>query len=291
MANNKVFFNPFTDFGFKKLFGEEGSKDLLLDFLNQLLPETRQVSSLSFMNSEKIPDLIDDRKAIFDIHCISTTGERFIVEMQKAKIDYFRDRALFYATFPIKEQAQKGNWDFYLEPVYLIAIQDFLLEESSERTRDIKIDVMLKDQHGDVFYDKLHFCFVQMPLFDKKEHELETQFDKWLFFLKNLENFDHIPGVLNEPVFQKGFEIARLANMKPKEVQEYNDNIKKYLDMMNIVETAKKDGGRQNAIKNAKEMIKDHLPIEQIMRYSGLTQQDVERLIEMEKLDEDAKKS
>ena len=111
------YLNPYTDFGFKKLFGEEGNKDLLTDFLNQLLPPYHQICSLQFKNPENLPDLPLERKAIFDIYCQSVTGENFIVEMQKAKLHFFKDRALFYSTFPIRDQAKKGEWDFKLTPV------------------------------------------------------------------------------------------------------------------------------------------------------------------------------
>jgi predicted transposase/invertase (TIGR01784 family) len=96
------YFNPYTDFGFKKLFGGEGSKDLLIDFLNQLLPPHHQIKELSFKNPENLADTKEERKSIFDIYCIAQTGERFIVEMQKAKMNFFKDRSLFYSTFPVR---------------------------------------------------------------------------------------------------------------------------------------------------------------------------------------------
>lgn len=77
------YINPHTDFSFKKLFGEEGNKDLLIDFLNQLLPIYHQIKELNFHNVENLADLPTERKAIFDIHCVAVSGERFIVEMQK----------------------------------------------------------------------------------------------------------------------------------------------------------------------------------------------------------------
>jgi predicted transposase/invertase (TIGR01784 family) len=126
--NNK-YINPYTDFGFKKLFGEEGIKDLLVDFLNQLLPAHHQINTLHFKNSEKINDTPSERKAIFDIYCENSAGEKFIIEMQKAKVKYFKERSLFYSTFPIKEQAQIGGCDFYLLPVYFIAFLYFHYDE------------------------------------------------------------------------------------------------------------------------------------------------------------------
>lgn len=100
--------NPYTDFGFKKLFGKEASKELLRDFLNELLPPHHRIAELG----NQLPELVESRSAVFDIFCQSASGERFIVEMQKAKQNYFKDRTVFYSTFPIREQAQKGDWKF-----------------------------------------------------------------------------------------------------------------------------------------------------------------------------------
>ena len=126
------YFNPYTDFGFKTLFGEEANKDLLIDFLNQLLPSYHQIAEVSFKNPEKTASTAKERKAIFDIYCQTQEGTRFIVEMQKAKVNFFKDRALFYSTFPIKEQAKKGGWNFQLMPIYFIAILDFQYDEQQK---------------------------------------------------------------------------------------------------------------------------------------------------------------
>ncbi|MDD5216150.1 MAG: Rpn family recombination-promoting nuclease/putative transposase [Methylococcales bacterium] len=238
------YFNPYTDFGFKKLFGEEGSKDLLIDFLNQLLPPHHQIKALSFKNPENLAETIDERKAIFDIYCESPTGEKFIVEMQKAKMHFFKDRSLFYSTSPIRQQAQKGVWNFELLPVYFIAILDFKYDEKEEE-RKFRRDVCLKDQDGDVFYDKLHFKFLQMPLFNKQEHELETHFDKWVYFLKHLEDFDHIPAILNEPIFQKGFEIAEMSHLDSDQYDAYLKSRISYNEEKAVLDTAFDDGKKE----------------------------------------------
>ena len=235
------YINPYTDFGFKKLFGEEANKDLLVDFLNQLLPDKHQIKELSFQNTEQLHDISVDRKAIFDIHCISKTGERFIVEMQKAKIKFFKDRALFYTTFPIKEQAKKGNWNFKLDQIYYIAILDFFYDEEEEKAK-VKREIELKDQDCQVFYDKLQYIFLQMPAFNKEENELETHYDKWLYFLKNLEDFDDIPTILKEPIFEKAFETAEIANFNKKEFDKYEKSRLSYLELVNVVKTGQEEG-------------------------------------------------
>ena len=251
------YINPYTDFGFKKLFGEEGNKDLLIDFLNQLLPTHHQIAELSFRNPENLPDGPNDRKAVFDVHCIATSGERFVVEMQKAKVKFFKDRSLFYVTFPIRDQAEKGEWSFKLAPIYFVAILDFEYDEEEER-RKFRRDIALKDQDGDLFYEKLHFKFLQMPLFTKQEHELETRFDKWCYFLKNLQSFDHIPAILNEPIFQKAFETAELANMTAEQRDRYDQSLIHYWDMKAIIDTAVEEAVKkaEEAKKEAEEAVK-----------------------------------
>jgi predicted transposase/invertase (TIGR01784 family) len=267
------YINPYTDFGFKKLFGEEGNKDLLIDFLNQLLPAHHQIADLNFRNVENLADLSAERKAIFDIHCKAISGERFIVEMQKAKVKYFKDRSLFYVTFPIRDQAQQGEWNFKLEPIYFVAILDFEYDEAEER-RKFRRDVALKDQDGDVFFDKLHFKFLQMPLFNKKENELKTKFDKWCYFLKNLESFDRIPNILNEPIFQKAFGTVELAGLTVQQRAIYEENLIQYWGMKSALETAVEE----REIEIAKKLIKRNLTNEEVAEDTGLTVEQIEQL-------------
>jgi predicted transposase/invertase (TIGR01784 family) len=267
------YLNPYTDFGFKKLFGEEGNKDLLIDFLNQLLPEHHQIANLNFRNGENLGDLPVDRKAIFDIHCIAVSGERFIVEMQKAKIKHFKDRSLFYVTFPIKEQSQQGDWNFRLDPIYFVAILDFEYDDLDEK-RKFRRDVSLKDQDGDVFFDKLHFKFLQMPLFTLQEQDLKTRFDKWCYFLKNLENFDHIPTILNEPIFQKAFATAELAKLNAEQRDRYEQSLIQYRDLKSALQTAVEE--REAEI--AKNFIALGLDDQTIAKGTGLTIHQIQKL-------------
>jgi predicted transposase/invertase (TIGR01784 family) len=267
------YINPYTDFGFKKLFGEDANKDLLIDFLNQLLPQKHQITNLNFRNVESFAELIHERKAIFDIHCQTQSGEKIIVEMQKAKVNFFKDRSLFYSTFLIREQAKRGEWDFRLTPIYMIAILDFQYDEQEEKQKFLR-SVKLKDQDGDVFYDKLNFKFLQMPLFTKEENELETHFDKWIYFLKKLEGFDEIPSILKEPIFEKAFRIAEIANMTASQYAEYQESLLTYIEVKEVVKTAELDGVK----KVAKKMLSMSFPLEQIIEATGLSKEEIEEL-------------
>jgi predicted transposase/invertase (TIGR01784 family) len=273
--------NPYTDFGFKKLFGEEANKDLLKDFLNELLPVEHKIVELNFKNTEQWGDISADRKAIFDLHCENANGERFIIEMQKAKIKFFKDRAMFYTTFPIREQAEKGEWNFKLNPIYCVALLDFKFDDNREK-KDFVSNVQLKDQYCQVFYNKLTYVFIEMPRFTKKEHELESHFDKWLYFLKHLEDFDNIPGILNEEIFVKAFNAAEIANFTPEQLARYEESLKTYRDLKGVVDTSyeegKTEGLIEGKIKIALKMKKMGEPAEKISEYTGLSIEEINQL-------------
>jgi predicted transposase/invertase (TIGR01784 family) len=247
------YINPYTDFGFKKLFGEEGNKALLIDFLNQLLPPRHQISEITFQNVETLPDTSEERKAFFDIHCKAESGERFIVEMQKAKMSYFKDRSMYYITYPIREQAQRGDWDFKLSAIYFIGVLDFLYEDKKNPV--FRRDIVLKDQFDIPFYDKLQLTYLQMPAFDNKPAELETHFDKWAYFLKNLESFEDIPQILNEPIFTQAFQTAKVANFTKQQRSEYEKSRLSYLGMKQVTVTAEQDGIKKGENKKEIEAI------------------------------------
>ena len=227
------YINPFTDFGFKKIFGEEASKPLLIDFLNVLLPQQNQIKDLSFRNPEHLGAIGADRKAIYDIYCENSKGEKFIVELQKAKQNYFKERTIYYSTFPIREQAEKGEWNYNLNAVFCIGILDFTFDDyvTEPERSEVVHTVKLKDQNGTVFYDKLTYIYLEMPNFKLGEKDLTSRLDKWLFFIKHLEDFQSIPSIFqNEVVFVEAFNKAELAKLAPLELETYENSLKVYRD-------------------------------------------------------------
>ncbi len=242
MALIDRYINPFTDFGFKKLFGTELNKDLLIAFLNDvILPENKKIQDLTYKSAEFMGQTESDRKAIFDLYCLSESGERFIVEMQKAKQNYFKDRSVYYESFPIQEQALKKDWNYKLNEVYTVGILDFVFD-TSQKNREVRHVVKLKDQNCQVFYEKLTFIYLEMPNFTKTENELETNYDKWLFALKNLPDLENRPAKLKERIFQRLFEAAEIAKYNPEEKIKYEQSIKVYRDLKNSIDTAFDDG-------------------------------------------------
>lgn len=254
-VTTEKYINPLTDFGFKKLFGSEPNKLLLIDFLNQILPDNKKVEDLTYSSNDKVGRTEFDRKAIFDLSCVGKDGERFIVEMQKAKQNYFKDRSIFYASFPIQEQAQRGEWNYELQPVYSIGILDFVFDDhkTDETLHHI---VELKNQRCEVFYDKLKFIYLELPKFNKTEEELETHFDKWLFVLTHLSKLQNRPKQLQERVFERIFEIAEIAKYEPQEREAYEESLKNYRDLFSVMETKFEEGEEAKALKMIKRGIK-----------------------------------
>ena len=258
MEPREKYVNVFTDFGFKKLFGEKPSKPLLLDFLNELLIEQEgPIKNITYLNTEHLGSSPLDRRAIFDIYCENEKGEKFIVELQKAKQSYFKDRTLFYATFPIQEQAKQNDWDFKLKAVYTVAILDFVFEEDKSDIHKYRYDVKLTDiETCKVFYDKLTFIYLELPKFKKKIDELSTNFEKWLFVLKNLHKLNKIPDQLKEERFEKLFAIAEVAHFTREELKSYEDSKKFYRDIKNSMDTAFEEGKVEGKEEGKEEGLK-----------------------------------
>jgi len=255
------YISPFTDFGFKKLFGTEPNKDILMDFLNELLKkETGKIVDLTYLSPEKLGRSIDTRKAVFDIYCENKKGEKFIVELQKAKQNYFKDRSVYYSTFPIQQQAKQGKWDFRLNAVYTVGILDFVFAEDKHDEAVFHHEVKLIDRNTQkVFYDKLTYIYLEMPKFRKTEEELKTHFDKWLYVLRNLEDLTKRPAKLQEKIFAKLFEQAEIANYSEKEYQEYEQSLKEYRDLSNVIDTAFDEGKAEGLAKGKAEGLAEGL--------------------------------
>ena len=233
-----------TDFGFKRIFGTAMNKALLICFLNSLFNGRQVVKDVRYLNPENVGDIYTDRKAIFDVYCEGENGEKFIVEMQNAYQTYFKDRALFYSTFPIREQAPKGNeWDFKLNHIYTVALLNFNMNEDAFNKEEIRHHVQLRDTATPkVFYDKSELIYVDIATFNKSLDDLETLYDKWLYALKNLYKLTQRPKALYDKVFDRLFEEAEIARFTPQEQREYEASKMAYRDIKNSIDTAKREG-------------------------------------------------
>ena len=283
------YINPYTDFGFKKLFGTEMNKDLLISFLNSLFDDKKpEIVDVQYLNGEHLGDGYGDRRAVFDVYCQAADGSRFIVEMQKAEQSYFKDRSLYYSTFAIREQAPKGRaWDYHLEDVYTIGVLNFKFPDDEYPADSYRHEIKLKDVADDhVFYDKLTFVYLEMPKFNKTEDELVTMFDKWMFVLRNLSRLLDRPKALQDRVFQKLFEQAEIAKYTPVERREYEESVKVYWDYYSTMKTAVEKGEAKGRAEGraeekhdiARNLKKMGLSVADIIKATGLTGEEIAQL-------------
>ena len=249
------FINPFTDVGFKKIFGQEVSKDLLIDFLNDLLVGERSIKDITFLDKELLPEYMGDRGVIYDIYCTTEAGEHIIVEMQNRQQTNFKERALFYLSHTITRQGEKGaRWEFDLKAVYGVFFMNFRLEDTPHKLRT---DIVLSDRDThEVFSDKLRFIFIELPSFNKEEEECETDFERWIYILKNMETLNRLPFKARKAVFEKLEKIVDIASLSKEERMKYDESIKVYRDNLATISFAENKGlkrGREEGLKEGIE--------------------------------------
>ena len=267
--------NFYTDFAFKKLFGTEMNKDLLISFLNALLQGREVVLDVNYLNTEHLGTQEYDRRAVFDVYCKNDKGEVFLVEMQKGEQQFFKDRSIYYSTFAIREQAPRGEWNYELKGVYTIGILNFCFDK--EREGNYYHEVKLMDTATkEVFYDKLVFIYLEMPKFPTQENELESLFDKWLYVIRNLAALMERPRVLQEKVFAHLFEAAEIAKFSKGERYEYEESLKAYRDWFSVMATAELRGEERGKEKGLKEGLEKGRIEERLRNARGLKARGVD---------------
>ncbi len=277
--------NPYTDFGFKMLFGSEINKELLISFINSLLGGKEMICDLNYLNTEHLGTSERDRRAVFDVYCENERGEKILVEMQRGEQQYFKDRSIYYSTFPIREQGLKGEWDYKLKAVYVIGILNFKF--SDDTTDYYHHNVKLVDLNtNEVFYDKLTFIYLEMPKFNKSETELQTMFDKWMFVIRNLSRLMERPAALQERVFTRLFESAEIAKFSKEQYEEYEDSLKAYRDWLNTINTAvmksreegREEGKLEEKMDIARKLKNSGISFDVISVSTGLSEEEISSL-------------
>ena len=248
------FINPFTDVGFKRIFGQEINKDLLIDFLNALLEGERSVKDIRFLDKELLPEFTKDRGLIYDIYCTDEKGGEFIVEMQNKEHVNFRERTLYYLSQAIARQGERGaDWKFGLKAVYGVFFLNFRLTDLPSKLRT---DIVLADRDThELFTDKMRYIFLELPSFGKEESECETNFERWIYVLKNMETLQRLPFKARNAVFKKLEEIVDIASMSKEDRMRYDESIKVYRDQLAVMEFERNKGlaeGRAEGLAKGK---------------------------------------
>lgn len=306
MTITSKYIDPFTDFGFKHIFGTEENKDLLISFLNDLLDIEDKIVDIEYRNLEKLGLSISDRRAIFDIYCTDEKGNNFIVELQRSKQKYFKDRSVYYTSFPIQEQSKKGSWDYKLEKVFFVGILEFSMNDDKDYLTKVQLCNVEKKE---VFYDKLTYYYLEMPKFKKKEEQLSNHLEYWIWYLNNLANTDEIPEKLKEDkVLKQAFDVAKFLALSKDEQLAYQLDLKAKLDYQNVIDYAieyakeegraegrekgreegrekgreegREEGEQKKAIEIAKSLFKANMEIDFIIEATGLERDIIESILE-----------
>ena len=249
------YIDPMVDWSFKRLFGSEVNKDILIEFLKVIFPE-HEIEDITYIPAEQLGIMEDDRKAVFDVICRTKEGKDFLVEMQYAPQEHFFERALYYTSFPIMKQGKKAQrdeetgirneWNYELDGVYFLGVLNFRYEDDDL----IEHRYLLREATtGKIMTDKLKFVFVEVEKFNKSADELATDFDKWLFILKNLSKLLERPAALRDKIFSRLFDVAEYASLDNIDKQNYVKAMTTARDTHNQIEYAKKTGLEEGLVK------------------------------------------
>jgi predicted transposase/invertase (TIGR01784 family) len=291
------YIDPLIDFAFKKIFGSDPNKDLLIAFLNEVFRGRKHIVDLVYNQNEHPGDFRNEGGTIFDLLCTGNNGERFLIEVQRARQGRFKERALFYASRLIGDRVPKGKraeWAYNIDEVYLIALlEDFTLDDSPA-DRYLHDVYLCNLETGKIFYNKLGFTYIELRSFVKEGDDLNTDLDRWLYVLKNMSRMDKIPAYLRKPIFEKLFSIAEYTNLTKEEKTMYDTSLKYKWDNQNVldyaVEQAKLEGLKEGELKGeltgehkkaqnvARAMIQDGFPLAQISKFTGLPIEEIEKL-------------
>ena len=261
------FADPKNDLAFKKIFGNENKKEILISFLNSVLDfkDEKTIVSVILDNPYQLPDIEELKETILDIKATNQNGDKFIVEMQKKDLSNFDKRSLYYTSKAYVSQIEKGEEIINLKKIYYIAILNFnMFDNKSYISRHLIINQETTTQDLKDF----EFTFIELKKFNIKLENLNTTIDKWIYFINNASNFDLIPKEFDNILeFKEAFQIANKYSWNKKELEYYDSMDLKQADDKNALETAVK----KEKIEIAKNLLKAKVDIETIKTSTGLT--------------------
>ena len=293
-----AFVNPFTDFGFKRIFGQEDHKKLLIGFLNALFEGEFVVKDLAYRDKEQLGETMYDRSVIYDVYCTLEDGSRVIVEMQNKKEVNFDDRALYYAAKSLVAQGKKGDAWLYgcasVIGVYFLnfhqeGLEDaFLSEFGITRKRKIVAHTALEPNRaipkwlarlGRVpFAGRLRMVFLQMPEFTLTKDECKTDLEKWAYIMNHMEKLSNIPWAAQDELYEELSKVSNVAALSQKELEIYEENLRQYRDNLATLEASYLDGKNESKLEIARNLMALNVSDEIIMRSTGLSLDEVQKM-------------
>ena len=284
--------NLLNDTGFKHVFGREANKDIIIAFLNEIIPD-RHILDIEHLRNEQIPLRINSKKSVYDLYCKTDDGSKIIVELQNDPQKHFVDRAIYYSTFPVQAQIERGDPDYILCPIYVVSILDFTLREL-EGDKDILSIFRLKELNtGRELSNKYTFVFIELGKFNKQLHNLDKNniLEGFYYCLKHISKLQERPLELQQEIMARLFEAAQVAAMQPEELEKYISTMVTERDIRNYISYAQEKGraegkaeGRAQGLaegevkgihKTARNMKAKGISVEMIMECTGLSAEEI----------------
>ena len=263
--------NILLDHWFKRSFGMESGKRLMILTLREILPEA-DISDITYGNKEHPNPFPDNHGVVFDIECVSSEGSRFVVEVQLARQAWFMERALFYSSFAIQEQVFRGKDSYEFIPVYFIALMDFTLH--SDDARFLFRYNLLDSKTGELMTDRISYTFLELPKVTSISDK-SSNLEKLCFALHNMTALKSRPPEMQAEIFDLLFNSAEISKFTPEEKVKYEHDMTTERDIRNQIQYAKEQGieqgAGQKAVEIARKMLADGLPLSSVSSYTGLT--------------------
>lgn len=274
------FLNPKNDLAFKRIFGTEKNKDILIHFLNDIFGRTTNpIEEVTFLKSAQDPEVAAQRASIVDILCQDMQGNRFIVEMQVANEDGFEKRAQYYAAKTYIEQRERGVKFADLKEVTFLAITNFSL--FPEKKEYLSHHVVLDKQTFEQNLKDFSFSFLELPKFKKTKEQLKTMTEKWAYFFKRADKTDErdLPMIVGaDTILQKAYDELNRYSWSTEEIRAYDAVDMKQESEKAILEAAVKKGEEKEKVKIAINLFAQGINLQTIATATGLSESDIEKL-------------
>jgi predicted transposase/invertase (TIGR01784 family) len=275
---------------FKLVFGRESTKDVMIEFLNQVIDD-RRIVDLEFLDKEMHPVERDSKGAVYDMFCRTDDGSKIIVEVQRRKQPFYPERALYYSTFQIQRQVESGaeNYDFL--PVYVVNILNFKMDDDPESRAVRTVYRLYEETSHKLLTNRVTFIFLELPKFTKRIDELDGNIlDGMYFCFKNMTTLETRPEVLNHQVFARIFEVSELYNMDQYTRDKVLQKMTTERDLRNQMAYAMQEataeglekglveGRAEGIVMVARNMLHQGIGVDVISTCTGLSASEIELL-------------
>ncbi|MBK8394976.1 MAG: Rpn family recombination-promoting nuclease/putative transposase [Leptospiraceae bacterium] len=275
------FADPKNDVAFRKIFGNEGKKVILISFLNSVLnlEGDRKIIDLDFRNTFQLPRITGLKSSIIDVNVKDQTGTKYIVEMQLSQVVAFDKRIQYYVSKEYSSQIEKGDDYYKLTPVVLVGILEFdYFEGNNYLTRHLILNMETKKNE----LKDINFNFIELPKFKKELEECKTLADKWIYFIKNAENLDVVPPDVIDEGLREAYTESDKHNWTKDELDSYDYFLMREQDEKGRVEfaeiKAKEEAKKENTLDIGKKLKSLGVDLQSIVKATGLSIEEIEKL-------------